>query len=189
MLTVDLHFRANNLNKSLFGSSARGRKMWDMGASLAPSRVHQRKHHAKAKPNIQRLLPASFNLTCSQNPAIIMNSDYIMSCHCRMSTNTNKAVNKITKSANWYRVIDPLSQVSTEETSDKQFQSAAWPILFCMMWARQAAFHKLNLSSVNKQVCIYQHAHTSKHKQVGLFHLLHLFSCLEWRSIMFFIQH
>lgn len=105
-LTVDLHFRATNL--SLFGRSARERKMWDMGASLAPRRVHQRKHHAKAKPKIQQLLPASFHLRCSQKPTVIMNNDYIVSWKCKMN-----AVNKIANSANGYKVIDPLSQVST----------------------------------------------------------------------------
>lgn len=77
-LTVDLHFQATNLNKSLFGSSARERKMWDMGASLASRRVHQSKHHAKAKPKIQRLLPDSFHLRCSQKPSI-MKLDHVMS--------------------------------------------------------------------------------------------------------------
>lgn len=40
----------------------------------------------------------------------------------------------------------------------------------------KTASHKLSMSSANKQVCIYQHIHASKHKQVGLFHLLHLLS-------------
>lgn len=73
--------------------------------------------HAKAKTKIQRLLPVSFHLRCSQKPTA--------------------------KSANCYEVIDPLSQVSV---LNKQSQSSAWPLLCCMMWGRKASIAPRQLS-------------------------------------------